>query len=265
MTNKISTKSVQKSKMQRRIRNVMKKKILLLFQIHISLIACSQNTDSTKTLVSGSVSVTNNGISLVPTFSLGKPAAIFDVAVRKNRFSFEPQLAFGFKQAKPWYFIFWLRYKLIEKSKFNMGVGFHPGFVFSTTTLLTNGVNKEYLTTSRFFVGELTPSYTLSKNVSLSLYYLHSRGYNSDLRQLNFLGLNCNFSNIDLGNKFFMRAIPQVYYLKADDKDGFYLTSTITLAKKGFPFSISSVMNKKLQTNIPSDDFVWNLSLTYNY
>ena len=243
----------------------MKKNILLLCLLHISLTAFSQNTDSTKTLVSGAVSVTNNGISLVPTFSLGKPAAIFDVAVRKNRFSFEPQLAFGFKEAKPWYFIFWLRYKLIESSKFNMGVGFHPGFVFSTTNLLTNGVNKEYLTTSRFFVGELTPSYALSKNISLGVYYLHSRGYNSDLRQLNFLGLNCNFSNINLGNQFFMRAIPHVYYLKTDDKDGFYFTSTLTLAKKGFPLSISSVMNKKLKSDIVSDDFVWNLSLTYSY
>jgi hypothetical protein len=243
----------------------MKKIILLLFLLHFSLPGFSQKTDSTKTLVTGAVAVTNKGISTVPTFSLEKPAAIFDLSVRRNRFSFEPQLAFGFKDAKPWYFVFWLRYKLVETSKFNMGVGFHPGFVFSTTNLLTNGVNKEYFTTSRFFVGELTPSYALSKNTSIGFNYLHARGYNSDLRQLNFLGLNCNFSNIRLGSQFFMKAIPQLYYLKTDDTDGFYLTSTFTLSKKGCPFSISSVMNKTLRTNISGDSFLWNLSLRYSY
>lgn len=243
----------------------MKKNILLFVFLHLGLLVFSQNTDSTKTEVSGAVSVTNNGISLVPTFSLGKPAAIFDVAVRKKRFSFEPQLAFAFEDAKPWYFIFWLRYKLVQSSKFNMGVGFHPGFVFSTNTLLKNGVSKEYFTAERYFVGELSPNYSLSKNVSVGLYYLHSRGYNSDLKQLNFLGLNTNFSNIGLGNKFFMTVMPQIYYLKTDDKDGFYFTSTVSLAKKGFPLSISSTINKKVKSNIPSDDFVGNLSLVYSY
>ncbi len=243
----------------------MKKTVLLFILFLTTIVAFSQNTDSTKTTVSGAVSVTNNGISLVPTFSLGKAATVFDLSVKKNRFSFDPQLAFGFKDAKPWYFIFWLRYKLVQSSKFNMGVGFHPGFVFSTNTLLNNGISKEYFNAARFFVGELTPGYALSKNVSLGIYYLHSRGYNSDLKQLNFLGLNCNFSNISLGNKFFMRATPQVYYLKTDDKDGFYLTSTVTFGKQGFPLSISSVMNKKLRSNIVSDDFVYNFSLTYSY
>ncbi|PQV59874.1 hypothetical protein CLV53_113100 [Sediminibacterium magnilacihabitans] len=243
----------------------MKKTLLLFFLLHFSLLGFSQKTDSTKTLVTGSVSVTNNGISTVPTFSLEKPAAIFNLSVRRNRFSFEPELAFGFKDAKPWYFVFWFRYKLVETAKFNMGVGFHPGFVFSTTNILDNGVNKEYFTTSRFFVGELTPSYALSKNTSIGFNYLHARGYNSDLRQLNFLGLSCNFSNIGLGNRFFIKAVPQVYYLKTDDTDGVYLTSTFTFAKRGCPFSVSSVMNKTLRTTIPGDDFLWNISLTYSY
>ena len=43
----------------------------------------------------GAISVTNNGISLIPTFSLGKPAIIFDMSAGKRRLSFEPQLRFG--------------------------------------------------------------------------------------------------------------------------------------------------------------------------
>jgi hypothetical protein len=62
-----------------------------------------------------------------------------------------------------------------------------------------------------------------------------------------------------------MRVSPQIYYLKTDDKDGFYLASTLTLAKNGLPLTLSSTLNKILKSSIPSDDFVWNLSLVYNY
>jgi hypothetical protein len=213
--------------------------------------------------VSGAVTITDNGISLVPAFTLDKPAAIFDLAVRKNKFSFEPEWAFDFN-SKPWYFVFWFRYKLVESSRFNMGVGFHPGFLFSATNTLVNGINNQYLTTSRFFVEELTPSYAISEKVSIGVYYQHSQGFNNILRQSHFVGLNSNFSGISLGDKFYMKAIPEIYYLKNDEKDGFYATSTFTFAKKDFPFSISSVINKKLSSTIPSKDFLWNFSLTYS-
>ena len=55
------------------------KKIFLLFVIsHITIATFSQIIDSTqiRTQVSGSIAVTNNGISLAPTFTLEKPAAI---------------------------------------------------------------------------------------------------------------------------------------------------------------------------------------------
>ena len=45
--------------------------------------------------VSGGITVTNKAISLIPTFTLGKPAAIFDFAVRKGAVSFEPQFRVG--------------------------------------------------------------------------------------------------------------------------------------------------------------------------
>jgi aryl-alcohol dehydrogenase-like predicted oxidoreductase len=45
--------------------------------------------------------VTNNGISLVQTFSLGKPAAIVTLSIGKGKLSFEPDLRFSLKE-KPW-------------------------------------------------------------------------------------------------------------------------------------------------------------------
>lgn len=58
-------------------------------------IACSafaQQGDSTKVVahLSGNAAVTNNGISLIPNFSLEQPAAIFNMSLEKGRFSFDP-------------------------------------------------------------------------------------------------------------------------------------------------------------------------------
>ena len=55
---------------------------------------------------SGQVTVTNNGISLIPSFSLGEPAALFNLSMGRGRFSFDPELRFAL-EGKPWSFIFW--------------------------------------------------------------------------------------------------------------------------------------------------------------
>ena len=43
----------------------------------------------------GTASITNNGISLVPSFSLGDPALLFDLKFTKGRLSFEPDMRFA--------------------------------------------------------------------------------------------------------------------------------------------------------------------------
>ena len=76
-------------------------KAILLFSL---LLLCNavqaQSTDTTKHELNfkGTVSATNNGFSLVPTFSLGKPAIITSFSVSgKRRFSFEPQFFYSLK------------------------------------------------------------------------------------------------------------------------------------------------------------------------
>jgi hypothetical protein len=244
------------------------KPLLLSFSlILLSNTIFSQKADSLQstTQFSGAVTVTNNGISVIPTFTLGKPATIFDFVVSKNRFSFEPQLRFAIEDAKPWSFIFWMRYKLVQSEKFRMGMGAHPSFVFQTTSISTNGVSKDLITIRRFFASELTPTYFLTKDISIGLYYLYSRGLADATRNTNFIALNTNFSNIKLGKALFMKFAPQVYYLRLDDKEGYYVTSTVTMAKQNFPVAISSTFNKKIQSSIVTDDFLWNVSLIYSY
>ncbi|MDP9229082.1 MAG: hypothetical protein M3O67_00250, partial [Bacteroidota bacterium] len=103
----------------------------------------SQKTDSTKNIFhfKGAVTVTNKGISFIPTFSLGKPAAIFDLSMGKRKLFFEPQLRFSL-EGKPWSFLFWWRYKLVTDKKFALTLGAHPAMNFKTESFTVNGVPK---------------------------------------------------------------------------------------------------------------------------
>lgn len=241
--------------------------LLLLILIHLNCFLFAQQADSlkTKVQVSGAISVTNNGISIIPTFMLGKPASIFDIVIRQKNFSFEPQLRFAIEDVKPWSFVFWLRYKLIQTKKFKMSIGAHPAAAFSNTTAIVNGASKDLITVRRFFAGELTPTMILSKNVSIGVYYLYARGLADATKNTNYVGLIGNFSNIKLGKDYYFKASPQLYYLQLDENDGFYATSTFSFTKRNFPLSISSILNKKMQSTIVSEDFVWNVSLVYSY
>ncbi|MEO8174509.1 MAG: hypothetical protein ABI581_15545 [Sediminibacterium sp.] len=52
---------------------------------------------------------------------------------------------------------------------------------------------------------------------------------------------------------------------KLDTRDGIYFSSTFNVAKKNFPLSMSSIINKSIDTDIASKDFVWNIGLVYAF
>jgi hypothetical protein len=231
-------------------------------------IAYSQETESANQIrhIGGGVTVTNNGISLLPTFTLGKPAAIFDLSVGGKKLSFDPQFRMAL-EGKPWSFIFWWRYKLLNNDKFRVQVGAHPAIMFRTVTVATNGESREIIEALRFVAGEFSPNYNLTKNISIGMYYLYGHGFqNTATQNTHFVTLNSFFSNIRLSEKFYMKFYPQVYYLRMDAEDGFYITASLSLARRDFPLSIQAIVNQPFTTTIPGgDSFVWNLSLIYAF
>ena len=161
------------------------KVLLLVVLLHLSYFSFSQKVDSTtqkkdstKSLsyISGSIGVTNNGISIVPSFSLDKPAVQFNLSMGKNRLSFEPDIRFSLR-GKPWSMLFWGRYKLVTNPKFKMNVGTHLGLNFKTSVLPINGDTSEVTITRRYLAFELSPNYFLSKNISVGMYYLYSHAH----------------------------------------------------------------------------------------
>jgi hypothetical protein len=236
--------------------------VLLLFA-HFSF---SQKSDTAKKIThfSGSVSVTNNGLSLVPTFSLGEPAALVNLSIGGKKFSFEPDMRFAL-EGKPWSFRFWARYKLLKTEKFAITLGSHPALNFKTITSAVDA--RETIVVRRFLAGELSPNYFFTKNISIGVYYVYAYGFDQGTPKNNhFVTLNSNFSNIKLPFNFLISVIPQFYYLKQDEQDGYYFTSEFHLAKKNFPLSVSSIINKPIESNIiGGQEFVWNISLIYSF
>jgi hypothetical protein len=245
--------------------NLKKGSISILF-LYVSFSTFSRDPENTKPPlhVGGAATVTNNGISFIPTFTLGKPAAIFDLSLGR-KLTFEPQFRFAL-EGKPWSFIFWGRYKLVRTDKFAVNVGAHPAILFKTITETTDGVTKEYIRAQRNLAAEFSPNYFLTKNITVGMYYLY--GYSLEsyaVRNIHYLTLNANFYRISLPADFHMKFSPQIYYLNMDKQEGYYLSSILTLSRKSFPVSVSGLINKAIQTEIQSKDLVWNLSLIYSF
>ena len=212
----------------------------------------------------GAAGITTNGISLVPSFSLEQPAAIFNLYLNKGRFSFEPELTFSLQELRPWYQIYWLRYRIYDKGKFRLRIGAHPGFNFIKVADLDGD---ESIQVERYLTGELVPSYQLTNSISVGLYYLVSRGFDIDTSSLlHFLTFNLSINNLKLSKTLFLKWTPEIYYLSSfDDGEGYYFTSLLTLSKVNFPLSLSSRINQSISTEIDSKDFLWNLTLTYSF
>ncbi|HWB24359.1 MAG TPA: hypothetical protein VG738_02720 [Chitinophagaceae bacterium] len=237
---------------------------ILLLTISIGCFSQAPDSTSKSSQLSGSASITNNGISLVPLFSLEKPAAVFDMSLSKSRVSFDPELAFS-TSGRPWYFLLWLRYKIANTGKFRLTAGTHLGLNFKESVLKSGGDSVTAHTVERYIVGELVPNYFISKNTSVGVYYLISHGLDAgSAKAIQFFTVNANFTHVTLGDGYYMKANPQLYYLNIDGNDGFYCSGSLALAKDHFPLSISTLANKTIKTNISAGkSFTWNVSLTY--
>jgi hypothetical protein len=244
-----------------------KQNLLLIALLHFTYCSFSQKADSTKHVVNfkTSVSVTNNGFSFIPSFSLGKPAAIVNLAIGGKKFSFEPELRFSL-EGKPWSFIFIWRYKLITTNKFQFTVGAHaPALAYRTVSVEKNGVTQNLIQVQRFLAYELIPNYNFTKNISIGLFYLYAHGIEEDAaKNTHFISLRSSFSSIKLSNQYYLKFNPHVFYLNSDNIEGFYASSGLTLVKQHFPISIATMVNKPLKTDIAGKVFDWNVSLIYS-
>lgn len=210
------------------------------------------------------LSVTNNGFSIVPAFTLGDPAAFLDMRMGNKRLSFEPQFRYAL-EGRPWSFVFIYRYKVIIKPKFQLTIGGHlPGLNYITRTVDVNGIQEPLSVARRFLALEIIPTYKFTDHTSVGIYYLRGHGFQDHGPQnSHFLSLQGNFNKIKLAGKTYFSFNPQAFYLKVDATDGYYINATTTLGIHNFPITISGIVNKAIQTTIPARNFDWSINLIY--
>jgi len=243
-----------------------KKAGLLIFSLMYGFAVQSQTLDSSARIgyFSSSVGITNDGISIIPTFTFGKPAVILNMSVGSKKVNIEPEVRMGLNGV-PWGAVVWGRYKVIGEGRMNLNVGVNGALNFATGSF-SDDQQKAIFEAQRYVGLEISPNYWLTKNTSVGLYYLHGHGFESDApRNVDFLTVNANFSNIRLTRQYFLQFLPQLYYLKQDNEDGFYFTSTLAFVRKNFPLSIQSTINETIKSNISGNQtFSWNITLIWS-
>lgn len=215
--------------------------------------------------VSGGVHVTNNGISPVPSLTLGKPAAFFDLGVHGRRLSFEPQFRFAL-DGRPWSFIFWWRYKLVQGKKFRVNLSAHPALLFTHTTVYKDGEKLVITNAKRMGAFELVPTWRFGRKAEAGWYYLQGgsldRGGNTRIKMAAIRGSY----TASLPSGFRLRTVPMLFYLNLNGHEGYYVNGTLSLERKNWPVSISSILNAELKSKVPgSKPFIWNIGAAYAF
>lgn len=234
----------------------------------LPFILFSREADSTKVPldVGIKIGVTNNGFSFIPAFTLEEPATSLDISLKWKRFSIEPQFQYSL-EGKPWSFVFFYRYKALMKNRYQLTLGSHlPALAFVTEEFSTDEGRQTRIVADRIVAGEIINAFVVNPNVIVGLYYIYSRGVQIEsLRNGHYLSFNATFSKIRLSEQINMIFSPQVFYLRLDDKDGYYVAARLNIAKSGFPVSFGSTLYKTFNNEIGGKDFNWNLSLYYTF
>lgn len=239
--------------------------VLLFFCQYLSFAQFVDSTQSPMTF-SGNVGFTNNGFSIIPTFSLNDPAFVANLSFRKKNLSFEPDIRLV-PNAEKGALIWWVRYRLVDNKKFGFRLGAHPAFTLIRRTDMEDGKTKEITEMLRFLAFEAVPSYQFNKRFGVSAMYLQGNGLQKHGPQLTrVLFLNTNITNIGLGKNLYFNFFPSIYFLSTDDFGGNYLTATGSITHKKWPFSFQSTINQTFRSNIPGNKkFMWNVTLNYNF
>lgn len=221
-----------------------------------------ERSDSLKTklMAQASVSLNSNGISSIPAFSLGDPAIIANLALTKNRFSYEPVLAYGF-DLRPWFIDNWLRYKIINRPAFELRTGFNASSFFSEFEVEDTSTWHA----QRYFAFELTGTYKFSANSSLALMYWNDRGQEPGTIKGHFINVVYDRSNMALGKQVLLGINIQLFYLDyTGENDGLFVSPRVSLGLRDLPFSVFFQATQALVTNIdPWPEFQWNVGLGY--
>jgi hypothetical protein len=240
------------------------KTFFIIFLFSVMSVYAQEKSDSIKTplKVNGVLDVTNNGISPVPAFSLGKPALTANFYIHKKRFSYDPDFGVGLN-GMPWYIDNWVRYKLILRSRFNLGTGIN-GNLFFTEYKTPEGI---ILQAKRYLVFEMIGTYKISKKATISLLYWYANGFDLWTIKGHFIDIIANWHNIPVSKCFLLALNSQFFYTNnTGNNDGLFITGKASVSTRHLPISVYIQGIQAIESNmIPYPGLKWNFGLTSTF
>jgi hypothetical protein len=230
---------------------------------------CAQESDNTVSKVNrfgGAVTIQSKGISTIPNLTLGKPAIVFDMAVGR-KLTFEPQFRFAL-EGKPWAMVFWWKYNTQVSNKLRLVFTTNYSLSYKAMTYYTSiGTSQEIIRTTRYLAGGFEPNYQINKYLGIGVYLFYTYGIEEFITKNTYMvSFRPGISNIPIAKNTTARMTPEVYYLKMDDNEGVYLNARLSVSNRNFPVSLSALVNKPLESNIPSEyDLLWHVALSYSF
>ncbi len=225
-----------------------------------------QGSPADTTAYSGSLGLTNNGFSIIPSFSLNSSAYLLQLRWKKKKISIDPDVRLSLDGRKG-SMIYWLRYYPVEKDKFSLRMGIHPSFLFQIIETPEDPVTIDISRMTRFIAWEFAPNVQITKDWGIGFYYLNGNALQSfGAQTTHFVNLNTNISNIKLGKEIRLAVSPAFYYLNLDGYWGNYFTGTASLSHTTWPFTLQGTINQTFTSDLPDNkDFLWNISLYYQF
>jgi hypothetical protein len=226
-----------------------------------------EKKDSTKKMlikVSGNIQVTNNGISPVPAFSLGKPAIMTVFTIKKGNVSFSPEFNYGI-DGKPWSSNNWLRVQFpLKKLTFRTGINW--SLFFKRTMVTENNQTFEVQRANKYLETEIAMFYKISEKTSLNFIWWHDNGIDIDaVRYGNFYSISASFNKILNSKTFNLDFRPNFFYLEnAIPFEGTFISGIGIISYKNCPFNISVQGVQPIWVK-PATDFNWNVGLNWGF
>lgn len=224
----------------------------------------SIQTQKSPIQLSGNVQLTNNGISPVPAFALGKPALMTGFSIRKGNFSFSPALNYGI-DGKPWVSNSWLRVQFPRK-KFTFRTGINWSLFFKRTNITENLQTFEVQRVNKYLEFEAATTYKISENTSIQALCWYTKGIDIDAVTYGyFYSLSANISKIRLSNSVKLALKPNLFYIdNSIPFKGLFALGIAVWSYKNLPVSISMQAVKPLIVT-PKSDFNWNIGLNFDF
>ena len=224
----------------------------------------SSNPDTLKTPLSihGNIQLTNNAISPVPSFSLGKPALLTTLYLQKGRFTFSPEFNFDL-EAKPWSVNTWLRYQVIHQKKWDFALGNNFSLFFKKNN---PALTKEEFQLQRYQAFEFNLGYHFTKMRGVNLMLWKSQSLDEvGIKRGFFMMFVAQMGDLYNGKNIRLGIRPSLFVIdNSAPFTGYFASQISTIYFKKLPLNVSFQTVHPLHTE-PETKFNWNLGLNFQF